>query len=182
MPFHKRISHTNKNTSEIYKNTSISFRKIAHEICVVKQKEEIYKYAPCHDAYFHILDVYLGQRYGCHNNKLLFTKIPRTPASPGALNRDLIDDSDVMTRLRNMTPLTLLSNDAWICVITPKSEWRVLMKFQEKITLHNIPNCMKEVTWIILCPSTNGHRSAGLGWLPFIKPTVFVQAAMIRSW
>ena len=33
---------------------------------------------------------------------------------------------------------------------------------------HNIPNCMKEVTWLMLCLSTNGHRSAGLGWLPFI--------------
>ena len=47
---------------------------------------------------------------------------------------------------------------------------------------HNIPNCMKEVTWLMLCPSTNGHRSAVLEWLPFIKPPVFVQAAMIRSW
>ena len=32
----------------------------------------------------------------------------------------------------------------------------------------NIPKCMKEVTWLMLCLSTNGHRSAGLGWLPFI--------------
>ena len=47
---------------------------------------------------------------------------------------------------------------------------------------HNIPNCMKEVTWLMLCPSTNGHRSAGLGWLPFIWPPVFAQAAMLRSW
>ena len=22
---------------------------------------------------------------------------------------------------------------------------------------HNIPNCMKEVTWLMLCLSTNGH-------------------------
>ena len=34
--------------------------------------------------------------------------------------------------------------------------------------LHNIPNCIKEVTWLMLCLNTNGHRSAGLGWLPFI--------------
>ena len=34
--------------------------------------------------------------------------------------------------------------------------------------MHNIPNCMTEVTWHMLCLSTNGHRSAGLGWLPFI--------------
>ena len=34
--------------------------------------------------------------------------------------------------------------------------------------MHNIPNCMKEVTWLMLCLSTNGHRSVGLGWLPFI--------------
>ena len=33
---------------------------------------------------------------------------------------------------------------------------------------HNIPNCMKEVTWLMLCLSTNGHRSVGLGWRPFI--------------
>ena len=34
--------------------------------------------------------------------------------------------------------------------------------------VHNIPNCMKEVTWLMLWPSTSGHRPAGLGWLPFI--------------
>ena len=33
---------------------------------------------------------------------------------------------------------------------------------------HNIPNCMKDVTWLMLCLSTNGHRSACLVWLPFI--------------
>ena len=33
---------------------------------------------------------------------------------------------------------------------------------------HNIPYCTKEVTWLMLCLSTNGHRLAGLGWLPFI--------------
>ena len=46
---------------------------------------------------------------------------------------------------------------------------------------HNIPNCMKEVTWLKLCLGTNGHRSAALEWLPFILPPVFVQAAVIRS-
>ena len=35
---------------------------------------------------------------------------------------------------------------------------------------HNIPNCMKEVTWLKLCLGTNGHRSAALEWLPFILP------------
>ena len=47
---------------------------------------------------------------------------------------------------------------------------------------HNIPNCMKEVTWLKLCLGTNGHRSAALEWLPFILPPVFVQAAVLRSW
>ena len=47
---------------------------------------------------------------------------------------------------------------------------------------HNIPNCMKEVTWLKLCLSTNGHRSAALWRLSFILPPVFVQAAVIRSW
>ena len=37
-----------------------------------------------------------------------------------------------------------------------------------KTSPDNIPNCMKEVTWLMLCLSTNGHRTAGLGWLPFI--------------
>ena len=46
---------------------------------------------------------------------------------------------------------------------------------------HNIPNCMKEVTWLKLCLGTNGHRSGALGWLPFILLPVFVQAAVIRS-
>ena len=46
----------------------------------------------------------------------------------------------------------------------------------------NIPNCMKEVTWLKLCLSTNGHRSAALWRLSFILPPVFVQAAVIRSW
>ena len=45
----------------------------------------------------------------------------------------------------------------------------------------NIPNCMKEVTWLKLCLGTNGHRSAALEWLPFILPPVFVQAAVTRS-
>ena len=45
-----------------------------------------------------------------------------------------------------------------------------------------IPNCMKEVTWLSYCLCTHGHRSAALGWLPFILPPVFVQAAVIRSW
>ena len=35
---------------------------------------------------------------------------------------------------------------------------------------HNIPDCMKEVTWL------------SYGRLPFILLTVFVQAAVIRSW
>ena len=43
--------------------------------------------------------------------------------------------------------------------------------------VHNIPNCMKEVTWLKLCLGTNGHRSAALEWLPFILPPVFLQAA-----
>ena len=47
---------------------------------------------------------------------------------------------------------------------------------------HNIPNCMKEVTWLSYGLCTNGHRSAALGWLPFILPPVFVHAAVIRSW
>ena len=47
---------------------------------------------------------------------------------------------------------------------------------------HNIPNCMKEVTWLKLWLSTSGHRSAALEWLPFILPPVFVQAVVIRSW
>ena len=44
---------------------------------------------------------------------------------------------------------------------------------------HNIPNCMKEVTWLKLCLSTNGHRSPALWRLSFILPSVFVQAAVI---
>ena len=44
---------------------------------------------------------------------------------------------------------------------------------------HNIPNCMKEVTWLSYGICTNGHRSAALGWLPFILPPVFVHAAVI---
>ena len=47
---------------------------------------------------------------------------------------------------------------------------------------HNIPNCMKEVTWLSYGLCTNGHGSAALGWLAFILPPVFVQAAVIRSW
>ena len=47
---------------------------------------------------------------------------------------------------------------------------------------HNIPNCMKEVTWLRYGLCTNGHWSAALGWLPFILRPVFVQAAVIRSW
>ena len=50
------------------------------------------------------------------------------------------------------------------------------------ISSHNIPKCMKEETWLKLCQSTNGHRSAALEWLLFILPPVFVQAAVIRSW
>ena len=51
-----------------------------------------------------------------------------------------------------------------------------------KSLLHNIPNCMKEVTWLSYGLCTNGHRSAALGWLPFILPPVFVHAVVIRSW
>ena len=47
---------------------------------------------------------------------------------------------------------------------------------------HNIPNCMNEVTRLSYSLSTNGHRSAALGWLPFILPPVFVQAAVLSSW
>ena len=43
--------------------------------------------------------------------------------------------------------------------------------------VHNIPNCMKEVTWLKLCLGTNGHRPAALEWLPFILLPVFLQAA-----
>ena len=46
---------------------------------------------------------------------------------------------------------------------------------------HNIPNCMKEVTWLKLCLGTNGHRSAALEWLPFSLTPLFVQAAVIRA-
>ena len=49
---------------------------------------------------------------------------------------------------------------------TDLSDWRETLLIE--ILLHYIPNCMKEVTWLMLCPSTNGHRSDGLGWLPFI--------------
>ena len=49
-------------------------------------------------------------------------------------------------------------------------------------TWHNIPNCMKEVTRLSYSLSTNGHRSAALGWLPFILPPVFVQSAVLSSW
>ena len=41
---------------------------------------------------------------------------------------------------------------------------------------------MKEVTWLKLCLSTNGHRSTVLWRLSFILPPVFVQAAVIKSW
>ena len=37
---------------------------------------------------------------------------------------------------------------------------------------HYIPSYMKEVTWLKLCPGTNGHRSAAMEWLPFILPPV----------
>ena len=57
-----------------------------------------------------------------------------------------------------------------------------LFKLICHIMVHNIPNWMKEVTWLKLCLSTNGHRSAALEWLPFILLPVFVQAAAIRSW
>ena len=61
---------------------------------------------------------------------------------------------------------------------------RVTHKCVDKLTIigsHNIPNCMKEVTWLSYGLCTNGHRSAALGWLPFILPPVFVHAAVIRS-
>ena len=57
-----------------------------------------------------------------------------------------------------------------------------LTEHSASVDWHNIPNCMKEVTWLKLCLCTNGHRSAALEWLPFILPPVFVQAAVIRSW
>ena len=55
-----------------------------------------------------------------------------------------------------------------------KGHWRGALMFSliwawtNSWVNYNIPNCMKEVTWLMLCLSTNGHRSAGLGWLPFI--------------
>ena len=47
---------------------------------------------------------------------------------------------------------------------------------------HTTGKPMKEVTWVLLCLCTNGHRSAALARQPFILPPVFVQAAVIRSW
>ena len=54
----------------------------------------------------------------------------------------------------------------WIHAQGVLNRWIIL--FCAILICHNIPNCMKEVTWLMLCLSTNGHRSAGLGWLPFI--------------
>ena len=56
------------------------------------------------------------------------------------------------------------------------------LSFPLSLFPHNIPNCMKEVTWLSYGLCTNGHQSAALGWLPFILPPVFVHAAVIRSW
>ena len=81
----------------------------------------------------------------------------------------------------NVKSSALLLAHALPHLIATKGNVGVVNSMMGKLE-HNIPNCMKEVTWLKLCISTNGHWSAALWRLSFILPPVFVHAAVIRSW
>ena len=91
-----------------------------------------------------------------------------------------------MTSLYWIRALALCINKSsaamWDGDVLVSIDKEILQHFIMEDWYHNIPNCMKGVTWLKLCPGTNGHWSAALEWLPFILPPVFVQATVIRSW
>ena len=82
----------------------------------------------------------------------------------GSTQKYMVRQKKNMVRHKN----TLFSQTFWLLMKAPPSQRSGFDCIIRPAPSHNIPNCMKEVTWLMLCPSTNGQRSAGLGWLPFI--------------